>query len=600
MLAFPNRIGAWFGSAGPPSGVALIRGRTANTDAGAAEPSFGAPDPIWMLGRLSTPQTWRSTSGLVLFLFVLTHFLNHALGHVSLEAMQQAQSMRRAVWGSWPGTLLLYGAAAVHVGLALWKLVNRHTWRMPLWETAQIALGLSVPFLAVAHVMTTRGLSAFYGVDPAYATHLRLMWPAKALSQSLLLVIVWLHAMIGLHHWLRTKQWYAAWSPLWLALAVLVPTLALTGWIEAARRVALMHFEAPALSEPLLAARARLIGQAEAAIWGVVFVVLGAMLTTRLRGWLKGGPLIVYPGGRRVKGEAGATLLEISRAAGVPHASVCGGRGRCTTCRVLVLEGCDHLAPPNPTEAAALHRIEAPPGVRLACQIRPSHAMTIRPLIPLRAHAPTAGQDEYRWGVERAITIMFADLRGFTRLAETLYPYDTVFLLNRYAETMEQAIRRHGGKVDKFLGDGIMALFGLRRDGRSGSRDALEAAQAMLAALAGLNAEFRPTLSEPLRIGIGIHTGPAVLGRVGAGQERDVTALGDSVNVASRLEGLNKEFASILVASDATVRSSGLAIPAAELREVAIRGRAEPLLVHVLHAPVDLDGEAFVTAIRIP
>src|SRR3954470_4940194 len=160
--------------------------RTSAADAGAraAETPLPPPSRAWLL-RLHNPQTWRLASGLVLFAFVLTHFLNHALGHVSLEAMQQVQGLRRAVWGSWPGTLLLYVAVAVHVGLALWKLVNRRTWRMPPWEAAQIALGLWIPFLGVAHVMTTRGLSAFYGVAPAYAIELRLLWPARALMQSL-------------------------------------------------------------------------------------------------------------------------------------------------------------------------------------------------------------------------------------------------------------------------------------------------------------------------------------------------------------------------------------------------------------------------------
>src|SRR5215213_5276050 len=234
-------------------------------------------------------------------------------------------------------------------------------------------------------------------------------------------------------------------------LAVLVPTLALTGWIEGARRVALMHFEAPPLSQPLLTARAYLIDRAEAAIWAVAALVAGALLMRRLAGWLWSGPIIVYAGGRSLRGKAGATLLEMSRAAGVPHASVCGGRGRCTTCRVLLLEGGDRLPPPNPTEAAALHRIAAPPGVRLACQIRPSHGLTVRLLIQPRAAPATAGQDAYCWGVEQRITIMFADLRGFTRLAERLYAFDSVFLLNRYFEVMEQAIkswsRRFGAMV---------------------------------------------------------------------------------------------------------------------------------------------------------
>src|SRR3954453_12949027 len=283
--------------------------RTPAADAGPrAEETPRPPSRAWLL-RLRNPQTWRLASGLVLFAFVLTHFLNHALGHVSLEAMQQVQGVRRAVWGSWPGSILLYGAAAVHVGPALWKLVNRRTWRLPAWEAAQIALGLWIPFVGVAHVMTTRGLSAFYGVYPTYAIELRLLWPAKALMQSLLLVIVWLHAMVGLHHWLRIKPWYQAWSPPFLVLAVLVPTLALTGWIEGARRVALMHFEAPPLSGALLAARAHLIDRAEAAIWAVAALVAGALLMRRLAGWLWSGPIIVYAGGRSIRGKAGATLL---------------------------------------------------------------------------------------------------------------------------------------------------------------------------------------------------------------------------------------------------------------------------------------------------
>src|SRR3954454_1268150 len=173
---------------------------------------------------------------------------------------------------------------------------------------------------------------------------------------------------------------------------------------------------------------------------------------------------------------------------------------------------------------------------------------------------------------------------GPLRMAERLYAFDSVFLLNRYFEVMEQAIRRHGGAVDKFLGDGIMALFGASSAPERGSRDALLAAGAMLDALEGLNAVFHTSLPEPLRMGIGIHLGPAVLGRVGGGRARSLTALGDSVNIASRLESLNKEFGSVLVASDAAVRASGLTRPAAELREISLRGRAEPLRVHVLQA----------------
>jgi adenylate cyclase len=551
-----------------------------------SEAAARAPTP-GRLGRVlqhpswRNAQTWRLASGLVLFTFVLTHFLNHALGHVSLEAMEDVQAVRRALWRSWPGTILLYGAAAVHVGLALGKLVNRRTWRMPPWEALQIALGLTIPFLLVRHVAATRGLNSVYGLDDLYRTELRVLWPGLAERQTLLILVVWLHATIGLHHWLKTKTWYARWRPLLLGFAVLVPALAITGWIEAGRRVALMQFSQPPLSEVQAAGGGELIERAETAVWVLFGAAFLALVLVRFAAWIRRGPIITYPGGRRVRAASGATLLEVSRAAGVPHASVCGGRGRCTTCRVLVSEGADTLPPPNTTESAALTRIHAPPGVRLACQVRPAHSLAVRPLIPLREAQPTLGRDAQRWGVERRITVMFADLRSFTTLAERLYPYDAVFLLNRFFELMSQAIERHGGAVDKFLGDGVMALFGVVPARGAGSRDALFAARDMLRALDRLNEEFEATLAGQLRMGLGIHMGPAVLGRVG-GRNAGLTALGDSVNIASRLESLNKEFGSVLVISDAALHASGLVLEGAETHQVAVRGRGEMLTVHVV------------------
>ena len=537
--------------------------------------------------RWRDPQVWRLASGLVLFAFALTHFLNHALGHVSLGAMEAVQHVRADVWRSWPGTILLYGAAAVHIALALWKLVRRRTWRLAPWEIVQIALGLVIPFLIATHVATTRLHSSLNGGDDSYNVVLRSLWPDAALKQTLLLVIVWLHAMIGFHFWLRLKPWYAKWSPVLLVAAVILPTIAITGWIQGAREAELIH-PGPPIPAEMMGARVALVGRVDEGVWAAFALLLISIIASRLwRRW-RGGPTITYPGGRRVRATSGATLLEISRAAGVPHASVCGGRGRCTTCRVLVLEGADTLSPPNPHEAAALGRIHAPPAVRLACQVRPQHSLTIRPLIPLR-EVPGAGWDSYRWGVERRITVLFADLRSFTSLAERLYPYDAVFLLNRYFEVMSEAIERHGGEVDKFLGDGIMALFGIAPARGAGSRDALFAARDMMKALDGLNREFEATLAGQLRMGFGIHMGPAVLGRIGGGRKTGLTALGDSVNIASRLEGLNKEFGSTLVVSDAAMRVSGLTIEGAEMHEIAVRGRSEMLAVHVVK---DLDAVA--------
>lgn len=530
--------------------------------------------------RWLDPQVWRLASGLVLFAFALTHFLNHALGLVSVDAMEAVQEVRRGFWRSRPGTVLLYGSLAIHVALALYKLVARRTWRMAPWEAAQIGLGLAIPILGAAHVAATRGVAAAAGFDDTYTAELRILWPDRALGQSLFLLVVWCHAMIGLHFWLRTKRWYRRASPALLAAAVLVPTLALAGWIEAARRLALKSLDGAPMTEAQSEAGAALIERAELGVWTVFLLAGAALAVWRMMDWFRKGPSVTYSGGRTVRAPEGATLLEISRASGVPHAAVCGGRGRCTTCRVMVLEGLDHLPPPNPTEAAALARIDAPPGVRLACQVRPTHHVKVRPLIPLKNAEPAAGRDTYRWGVERRITIMFADLRGFTSIAERLYPYDSVFFLNRFFDLMAAAVARHGGEVDKFLGDGVMALFGVAPAQGSGSRDALLAARDMLAALERLNDEFEATLNERLRMGIAIHMGPVVLGRVGGDARAGLTALGDTVNIASRLEALNKDFNSAIIVSEAALAASKLRLDG-EVREVPVRGRGEGLRVVV-------------------
>ena len=254
--------------------------------------------------RWRDPQVWRLASGLVLFAFALTHFLNHALGHVSLHAMEAAQTVRVEVWRSWPGTLLLYGAAAVHIGLAFWKLARRRTWRMAPWEAVQIALGLAIPLLVATHVAATRLNSSFYGGDDTYNVILRGLWPDAALKQSLLLVIVWLHAIIGLHFWLRLKPWYASWSPVLLVLAALVPTLAVTGWITGARE-AEAAFSGPPLAPAAAERRAVLIGQTETGVWSAFALLVAAMAAVRLGARWRGGPTITYPGGRRVPRRVG-------------------------------------------------------------------------------------------------------------------------------------------------------------------------------------------------------------------------------------------------------------------------------------------------------
>jgi adenylate cyclase len=250
---------------------------------------------------------------------------------------------------------------------------------------------------------------------------------------------------------------------------------------------------------------------------------------------------------------------------------------------VRVGKGAERLPPPSAEERRVLARIGAPPDVRLACQIRPVADLAVTPLLPAEAGtgAVLLGMDP-RGGAEREVAVLFADLRGFTRLSEGRLPYDTVFVLNRYFEAMGREVERAGGRVDKFVGDGIMALFGLGSGPEMAARAALLAARRMGVALERLNRDLSAELPEPLRMGIGLHQGPAIVGELGYGRAVSLTAIGDTVNVASRLEALTKDLGVQLVVSERLARRAGGCLDGFPLHEVDVRGRSGKIAVRLV------------------
>jgi adenylate cyclase len=281
----------------------------------------------------------------------------------------------------------------------------------------------------------------------------------------------------------------------------------------------------------------------------------------------------------------------MSRLAGIPHASVCGGRGRCSTCRVRV-GGPDRakLPPPSVDEQKVLARVGAPVNVRLACQLHPPPGRyRITPLLPASAGPVEAYRRQPQaHGGEHYIAILFADIRGFTSISEGKLPYDVVFLLNRYFRATGQAIEAAGGRLDKFIGDGVMALFGLTSEPEVACRQALDAARRMAAALDDLNEAMSGDIDQPLRIGIGLHSGPTIVGEMGYERATHLTAIGDTVNIASRLEQLTKEFAAELVVSQELLDRAGVDLGAYESHDVEIRGRQGRLTVRAVKRVAEL------------
>ncbi|MCB1479877.1 MAG: adenylate/guanylate cyclase domain-containing protein [Tepidamorphaceae bacterium] len=528
----------------------------------------------------------RIATGLVLFVFVATHLLNHALGLVSIDAMEAARDVRVWFTRSLPGTIILLGSALIHMVLGITKFMQRRVWRIQIGEVIQLAFGLLIPVLLFRHIIGTRIVHELYGVTDDYDYALFAMWPAEAWRQAILILLVWVHGVIGLHVWLRMRPWYAQWRLALGMLAALVPVLGFAGFAVAGREIRFSQtFNFPMTSEQV----AQATGLMSWALWGYVALLASFIAIRFIRDWygrFQPRVRISYANGPTVACHHGPTLLEMSRAYGIPHASICGGRGRCSTCRVRVIEGGEEQAPPDETEARVLKRIGAADNVRLACQLHPRTDMTVVPLLPASSVAPgeVAQLDKYHWGVEQTVTLMFTDIRGFTRLTEHSLAYDVVFLLNMYLGRMSEAVTDAGGYVDKFMGDGLMAIFGMDGSSTHGARQAVEAARAMGGILEGLNQSLSGQLDEPLRIGIGLHTGPAVLGRIGAARNHDagnrISALGDTVNTASRVESSCKDLAAQLVMTEAARKAAGLELPDESRHTIEVRGKSEPLTVY--------------------
>lgn len=553
-----------------------------------------------VLVRGGAHQRIRLVAGLVLFTFAATHFLNTALALVDLETVYRVDAWRTAITRSWPGTTILVLALLGHVSLGLLKLARRSTLRMPPWELLQIATGVAIPFLLLPHIVNTRGARLIFGVNDTYAYELARLWPDSAWLQSTLLLLVWVHGCVGLHYWLRMLSSYRTIAPLLLALAVFVPVAALAGFSVAGREMQMMISDPvtfQALKQtthwpsPEQAARLAEMREMTRIVFGTLLTLaLGSILLRSLRLRLARRISIEYAAGPVVRAPIGPTLLEVSRSKRVPHTSVCGGRARCSTCRVRILRGDEFLVPPEAAEAATLASINAPPDTRLACQLRlKDHSAVLRLVRPGRQvarKAAVAGAEDH--GVERPVAVLYFDLRDFTRLSEHRLPYDVVFLLNRMFEAVGDAIHEEDGWIDRYTGDGLIALFGKDKGAAVGCRQALRAARAIDLALDRVTSDLHSEVGAPLRVGMGLHVGPVVLGRIGHPLSANLTAIGSIVNIASRLETLSKERGCQLVCSASVVATAGLSEQGLKAETVAVRGLSAPLPIYLVARARDL------------
>jgi len=402
----------------------------------------------------------RLISGLILFTYVTLHLLTLSLGLGGIALVNSVGDVSEQIVRTPVGSVLLYGALLVHVVLALRSLYLRRRFVMPPGEAAQLILGFSIPFLLALHVSAIRLGHALFDVDYDYRLLQAYFWtvsPMTGVQQVAGLIVTWLHGCLGAYFWLRLKPGFARWRVVLGALAAVVPVAALSGFVASGREAQYRIADDPAWFGQAMQPLSHLSSQDLQTIiampmWisaGFAGLIIATLILRAVRLRLRapqGRFAVSYAGGRTVSGSVGASILELSRDHNIPHASVCGGRGRCSTCRVQLVDPGDAVDPPSEDEALVLRRINASDGVRLACQVRPRRDVSVTLLLPPDA-GPRAARNRagVREGNERVMCILFADLRGFTKLSEDKLPYDVVFLLNRFAREMGEAIELFGG-----------------------------------------------------------------------------------------------------------------------------------------------------------
>lgn len=332
-----------------------------------------ATAPIQMSAvRATSVRQVRLVCGVILFSYVVSHFLNHALGNISVDAMEVGVYYHTVFWQFLPIAIVFYTAALTHMGLGLYALYQRRQFRWRTIEPLQLVLGLSIPVLIMAHVIGVRLGQTLYGHQKLYPQELYLFFvasPGRLWQMTILLLIAWVHGCIGIFFWLRLKPFFARAAPYLLAAAVLIPTLSLLGTYQGGRSVAVEsddgEWRTHNLSRRQIGTAAegntldRITGSLTIGYFGLLGLALAARGVRALRERRGGMIALSYGNGKTVRVPKGLSVLEASLRHNVPHASVCGGRARCSTCRIRIIGDHGALPEPSPREAFVLTRVGA-------------------------------------------------------------------------------------------------------------------------------------------------------------------------------------------------------------------------------------------------
>ena len=528
----------------------------------------------------------RMYSGLVIFLYVTVHLVNHSTGLISLEAMEGLRQRVSAFNRHIIVTVILYTALLIHALLGFQHLLTRRSFKMSAKDWIQLVTSFILPLALLPHMLASSYAPRFKDTQANYKLVLDgTLEDGGIYFMGLFVIFVWVHGIIGITSMVKFHPVYQKYKNAFLVISWLLPILAVLGAFTASKELATGIENNKISMEQVYAAsnigkdlEAELMQTSDILMLNYLYVLLAVTLFVFVVHQLRKAfrkIKITYPNGKEVRVTKGTSILEASREHRIGHVSMCGGRGRCSTCRVRVMSDLEALPPRNGIERVVAERLSLQDNVRLACQLRPTSSLEVRPLVNAPIENLTTEDRESLCGREEEIVVMFVDLRGFTAISEKLLPYDTVYLLNQYFKIAGEAIVQSGGRIDKFIGDGIMALFTDGVGVEENSKNALLAAGKLAEGLKELSSDTTSDFGSDLKFGVGIHAGTSVVGAMGYGENITDTAIGDCVNVASRLEQLTKEEECQLIITSDLYQRSGLPVQASFEKNVTVKGKSE-------------------------
>ena len=562
----------------------------------------------------------RIFSGVILFAYVLMHLSNHSLNIFSIDLADNIRERYFAViWQHPVGLVLLYLSLFAHLILGFSSVLTRKSFKMSVKDWVQIIFPILALLFLAQHIAASFIITKIFGGSETYSLLFAAIGSGEksamimdAVFYSLMIVFIWTHGVIGLDAYLKQQavhhgkySFYMNYPSFFKFVYWIIPIGAVLGWLSGLRDMSFIaqikslelgipaqnYFGSiimkhiPVEAFPVVLAVEPIVMKYYPLF--ILFVVLVCIFNI-VRARFFGRIVVNYPGGESVSIPKGTTVLEASRMGGIPHQSVCGGRGRCTTCRIKVTGYEAMLPAPSGHEIKAIERVGLDDKVRLACQLKPTSNVSVQPLLNPDNTLETVRSARALTGKEQETVVLFVDLRDFTKLSEKKLPYDVVYILNKYYAVCGEIIEKNGGRLDKFIGDGIMAIFDAESKTDVNSRNAVISANEISKSMKTLNSELKTDFSEDMRFGMGIHAGSMIVGMMGYGKTVTETAVGDNVNIAARLEELSKTYRCELVVSKYVADKAKVDTVKLKPKLVDIRGRKEALEVFTFENAADI------------